>query len=431
LDLNVAVIMNEQSINLIATLFRFRFMSNKIYSETSWQYPSHLLTNDAQKIFFKLGIKSKSFIPPISSFKEMRFPEVVLKCLDEGEIVTPTTLQMGAIPIQMTGNNLCAISPSGSGKTLAFVLPIVMFAWEEELKLPYEKGDGPFGIILSLSEESCHQIIDVTKTICDTIGFKIRINMFDEEDSFSHLMINTFDNIPIKYLERCKFLVIDEADYILPNSITLIQFLVNRNDLYSQMQLSLFASQVNERVKEVMNEFHCNLISLDKIEQIDVIQHVDYVKQHDRLLFLEEAIQKTSPPVVIFANENDINDIVDHLNGVNFGRIAISVYSKNSLNLFKNNEYKVLVSTDNMLRGVDLNIKHVIHFELREISSYIWRIRKTGRNNKIGMSTVIVNRFTPDEQFFNLLNFLLEMNQRIPSFLRTLCENCLKKPKHF
>ena len=85
--------------------------------------------------------------PPLKSFQAMKFPKGVLKGLEHKKIAKPSPIQMQGIPAILSGRDLIGIAYTGSGKTLVFVLPIVMFALEQEKRLPFERNEGPYGLI--------------------------------------------------------------------------------------------------------------------------------------------------------------------------------------------------------------------------------------------------------------------------------------------
>lgn len=95
--------------------------------------------------------------PPISKFKHMRFPPAIIKGLAAKKIKYPTPIQMQALPVVLSGRDCIGIAYTGSGKTLVFALPMIMFSLEEELKMPLIYGEGPLGIIICPSRELAAQ----------------------------------------------------------------------------------------------------------------------------------------------------------------------------------------------------------------------------------------------------------------------------------
>lgn len=78
----------------------------------------------------------------------MRFPKCLIEHLRSKNIKKPTPIQLQGLPVALAGRDMIGIAFTGSGKTLAFVLPLVMLALENEMKLPFIRGEGPVGMIL-------------------------------------------------------------------------------------------------------------------------------------------------------------------------------------------------------------------------------------------------------------------------------------------
>ena len=97
--------------------------------------------------------------PPLKSFKAMKFPKGILKGLEGRKISKPSPIQMQGIPAVLSGRDLIGIAYTGSGKTLVFVLPIIMFAIEQEKRLPFTRNEGPYGLIVCPSRELAKQIL--------------------------------------------------------------------------------------------------------------------------------------------------------------------------------------------------------------------------------------------------------------------------------
>lgn len=94
-----------------------------------------------------------SNIPPLAmKFKDMRIPKALWEYLEQVKNISdPSLIQMQGIPVALAGRDLIGIASTGSGKTLSFCIPLLLFALESELKLPIMAGEGPTGIILAPS----------------------------------------------------------------------------------------------------------------------------------------------------------------------------------------------------------------------------------------------------------------------------------------
>lgn len=101
--------------------------------------------------------------PPIKNFRDMRFPDPILSKLEEKGIVQPTPIQVQGLPVILSGRDMIGIAFTGSGKTLVFVLPLIMVALQEELMMPIVPGEGPFGLIICPSRELARQTYEVVE----------------------------------------------------------------------------------------------------------------------------------------------------------------------------------------------------------------------------------------------------------------------------
>ncbi|KAM0866928.1 hypothetical protein ACQ4PT_042355 [Festuca glaucescens] len=99
--------------------------------------------------------------PPARDFRDLRLPEPVLRVLREKGVVRPTPIQVQGLPVALSGRDMIGIAFTGSGKTLVFVLPLVMLALQEETLMPIVPGEGPFGMIICPSRELAKQTYDV------------------------------------------------------------------------------------------------------------------------------------------------------------------------------------------------------------------------------------------------------------------------------
>ncbi|KAG5618720.1 hypothetical protein H5410_018544 [Solanum commersonii] len=107
--------------------------------------------------------------PPIKNFKEMRFPEPILKKLKAKGIIQPTPIQVQGLPVILSGRDMIGIAFTGSGKTLVFVLPLIMVALQEEIMMPIAPGEGPLSLIVCPSRELARQTYEVIEQFLEPL----------------------------------------------------------------------------------------------------------------------------------------------------------------------------------------------------------------------------------------------------------------------
>ncbi|PIN12389.1 RNA helicase [Handroanthus impetiginosus] len=118
---------------------------------------------DAVRKRWHIIVDGKDIPPPIKNFKDMRFPEPILEKLKDKGIVQPMPIQMQDLPVILSGRDMIGIAFTGSGKTLDFVLPLIMIALQEEIMMPIAPGEGPFGLIVCPSRELARQTYEVVE----------------------------------------------------------------------------------------------------------------------------------------------------------------------------------------------------------------------------------------------------------------------------
>ncbi|KAF0979005.1 hypothetical protein FDP41_002075 [Naegleria fowleri] len=138
------------------------------YLNYGWTPPSFyesLSEMDRAYILDKFGIhvQGREIPPPILTFEHMKFPKCLLKLLDDKNMTTPTPIQMQGIPCLLSGRDVIGIAFTGSGKTLVFTLPIVMYCYLEEKRKKLREGEGPLGLILCPNRELAKQTFDLVE----------------------------------------------------------------------------------------------------------------------------------------------------------------------------------------------------------------------------------------------------------------------------
>lgn len=208
--------------------------------QTSWKAPRHILALPAFKLDeirqkHRILVEGEQIPPPIRSFKEMKFPKSILLALEKKGIKRPTPIQVQGIPTILSGRDLIGIAFTGSGKTLVFVLPIIMFCVEQELCLPFLRNEGPYGLIICPSRELAKQTYEIIKFFCGylqqdgmpeirsclAIGGVPVTESMEVIQKGVHIMVATpgrlMDMLDKKMvsLRVCRYLCMDEADRMI------------------------------------------------------------------------------------------------------------------------------------------------------------------------------------------------------------------------
>lgn len=208
--------------------------------ETSWKPPRHVLALPEFKLDeirrkHRILVEGEMIPPPIRTFKEMKFPKAILAALEKKGIKKPTPIQVQGIPTILSGRDLIGIAFTGSGKTLVFVLPIIMFSVEQEVCLPFMKNEGPYGLIICPSRELAKQTHEIVQYFCKVLkddgmpevrsclcigGVQVNTSLEIIQKGV-HIIVATpgrlMDMLDKKMvnLRVCRYLCMDEADRMI------------------------------------------------------------------------------------------------------------------------------------------------------------------------------------------------------------------------
>ncbi|MBP2654056.1 MAG: cshE [Firmicutes bacterium] len=351
--------------------------------------------------FITLGIRSKL----IETLKNIR-------------IIVPTPIQTEAIPILMSGKDLIAQSQTGTGKTLAFLLPII-----EQLKAqePYAQA-----LIITPTRELALQITAVAEQLADNIGLNV-LSIYGGQavdrqirklKGNPHIIIGTpgrlLDHLRRKTinLARVSKLVLDEADQMLH-----IGFLPDVEALIKstapKRQIMLFSATMPPLIRSLAAQYmttpaNINVrnqnVTLDEITQVVV-----ELNKQDKLDKLCSLLDNYQPYLaIVFCHTKEqasaVNLALNH-RGYNADELhgdLSPAQRKQVMRQFSDAKLQILVATDIAARGLDIEgITHIFNYDIpHDVESYIHRIGRTGRAGKKGLAVTFV---VPGEEKYMLL----------------------------
>ncbi|CAN6845858.1 hypothetical protein Bca4012_050740 [Brassica carinata] len=442
------------------TLMSVRELAKGItYTEpllTGWKPPLHVRKMSRKQMDlirkqWHIIVSGEEIPPPIKNFKDMKFPRAVLDTLKEKGIVQPTPIQVQGLPVILSGRDMIGIAFTGSGKTLVFVLPMIMIALQEEEMMPIGPGEGPIGLIVCPSRELARQTYEVVEQFVAPLvqagypplrsllcigGVDMR-SQLDVVKRGVHIVVATpgrlKDLLAKKKmsLDSCRYLTLDEADRLVD-----LGFEDDIREVFdhfkSQRQTLLFSATMPTKIQIFARSALVKPVTVNVgragAANLDVIQEVEYVKQEAKIVYLLECLQKTSPPVLIFCeNKADVDDIHEYL--LLKGVEAVAIHGgkdqedrEYAISSFKAGKKDVLVATDVASKGLDFpDIQHVINYDMpAEIENYVHRIGRTGRCGKTGIATTFINKNQSETTLLDLKHLLQEAKQRIPPVLAEL-----------
>lgn len=425
--------------------------------KTNWKpLPKYTKLSEKQKQLllqkFQILVEGEDVPPLTLSFEDLRIPRCLIKQLKNQNINKPTTIQMQCLPVALSGRDMIGVAFTGCGKTIAFVLPMIMLALEKEITLELVRGEGPIGLVVCPSRELAKQTYDNINQLTKALSKKdtypeLRtllciggISMGDQNHILSrgiHMVVATpgrlQDMLSKKKfnLDQCKYFCLDEADRMVDmgfeedvrNILSYFKF---------QKQTVLFSATMPRKIMDFATSSLVKPVIVNVgragAASLNVKQDVILVKDEFKMIQMLQSLQKTPPPVLIFSeNKNDVDDIYEYL--LLKGVEACSVHGGKpqderelAINSFKKLNKDVLVATDVASKGLDFpDIKHVINFDMpKEIEDYVHRIGRTGRRGKKGISTTFINQNCSEHILLDLKHLLIEAKQEVPQFIMDL-----------
>lgn len=342
------------------------------------------------------------------AFEDFDIDENLKRNIREKGYLTPTPIQDQSIPSIIEGRDLIGIANTGTGKTAAFLIPLI----NKVLKNRNQKI-----LIVSPTRELAAQIRD--ELIEFTRGLQIYsalviggANMWRQKSDLQrrpNFVIGTpgriQDLIRNRFLNLYDFetVVLDEADRMVDMGfITDVRYIISL--LPRERQSLFFSATIDGKVRDIIGNFVNNPVMVsvktrDTAENItqSVVKVIDRSKKVDQLhqMLISEGFEK----VLVFARTKfGVQKLSDELIQRGFRADAIHG-NKNqnqrirTLDRFKRSEIQILIATDVASRGLDIpNVSHVINYDLPEsYEAYIHRIGRTGRADKKGIALTFVD----------------------------------------
>ena len=359
------------------------------------------------------------FCPMKKTFESLKIAKSILKGLGEIGFHKPSPIQAQVIPVISSGANVIGIAQTGTGKTAAYLLPLLT-------KLGRAEGDTPRAIILVPTRELAIQVgEDIEEltpysdirhaSVYGGVGWTKHAALLDEGvDILAATPGRLWDLHKSGHLsmKKVKYLVIDEADRMLDMGFK-HQLEQIFEVLPPKRQNLLFSATFSDKVELLTEEF------LDHYEKVEVAKSATTVKLVKQLVYkvpnyrtklnlirhmLKDEEQFSR--VIIFAKTKEHADgIFKVIKRKAEGEVRILHSNKgqssriNSINAFKDGEVRVLISTDVSARGLDASlVSHVINFDVPpQLEDYVHRIGRTARAGNKGVAIILLD---PSEEWY-------------------------------
>ena len=369
----------------------------------------------------------------MTTFEQLNLPKSVQKAIDDLGFTSPTPIQEKTFSVIMSGRDMMGIAQTGTGKTFAYLLPL--------LKLyKFLPGHTPKIVILVPTRELVVQVVEEVEKLTKymsvrTVGIFGGVNINTQKTTIykgcdilvgtpGRIMDLTLDNV-IRFEEMQK-LVIDEFDEMLNlgfrTQLTAILAMMPK-----KRQNILFSATMTDEVDAILNDYFdypeevtlsVSGTPLENIKQI-TYNAPNFNTKINLLKYLLQENENMSR-VLVFVNNKKISDMVHERIEEDFeGQFGV-IHSNKSQNYrlstmasFQEGNLRGLITTDIMARGLDIsNITHVINFEMPEMPElYMHRIGRTGRADKTGTAISFV---APREEEFKVEVEVLMNMELIP-----------------
>uniref|UniRef100_A0A8D2PWZ0 RNA helicase n=1 Tax=Zosterops lateralis melanops TaxID=1220523 RepID=A0A8D2PWZ0_ZOSLA len=398
--------------------------------------------------------------PHIESFSDVDMGEIIMGNIELTRYTRPTPVQKHAIPIIKEKRDLMACAQTGSGKTAAFLLPILSQIYADgpgdALRAMKENGrygrrkQYPISLVLAPTRELAVQIYEEARKFayrsrvrpCVVYGGADIGQQIRDLERGCHLLVATPGRL-VDMMERgkigldfCKYLVLDEADRMLDMGFEpQIRRIVEQDTMppkgvrHTMMFSATFPKEIQMLARDFLDEYIFLAVGRVGSTSENITQKVVWVEEPDKrsfLLDLLNATGKDSLTLVFVETKKGADALEDFL--YHEGYACTSIHGDRSqrdreeaLHQFRSGKSPILVATAVAARGLDIsNVKHVINFDLpSDIEEYVHRIGRTGRVGNLGLATSFFNErninITKD-----LLDLLVEAKQEVPSWLENM-----------
>lgn len=335
-------------------------------------------------------------------FRTFNLKKEILEVIDSIRFDEMTSIQEKVIPDALKGKDIIGRSPTGSGKTHSFLVPIMNRINPENKYVQ--------AIIIVPTRELATQIYQMALPFIEHLDIKTRVyaggserNKLLDESIDPQLIIGTpgrikdiaFDAASIN-ITNANMLVLDEADMVLESGfLDEVGFILSK--MKKHVQQLVFSATIPEQLQQFLRKYMDNPLFIEnEKKQITSkgVKHICYpTRGKDKLDVLKYLCEVINPYLcLIFASrKEDVDKIYRYLkqNGLNVGVIhgdLDSTTRKVMMKRIRNDEFRYIVASDIAARGIDIEgVTHVINYNLPyEEDFYFHRAGRTGRNNAEG-----------------------------------------------
>ena len=366
------------------------------------------------------------------TFADFNINSPLLNALSDLGISQPTTIQEKAFPVIMSGRDMVGIAQTGTGKTIAFLLPTLR-QWK------YSKEKSPTVLIVVPTRELVLQVVEQVEKLTKYMNVRVAgvyggVNMIQQTPLITAgldvlvatpgRLLDFALNGTLK-LKSVKRFIIDEVDEMLnlgfrPQLIRVIDLLPTKR------QNLMFSATITDELKDFIADFFIDPLEIEAARTGTPLENIKQagikVPNFNTKINLVEFFLKTNPDfskVLLFVSTKKMaDDVYERLEPLFPEEIGV-IHSNKSQNFrleafrsFNADKLRMLVATDLVARGLDFDdVTHVVNFDMPEVpESYMHRIGRTGRADKKGVALAFITK--ADSDYRKAIEDL--MGQKIP-----------------
>lgn len=404
---------------------------------------------------FNISHKGFKIPRPMRNWEESKLSSELLQAVERAGYEKPKPIQMAAIPLGLEQRDVIGIAETGSGKTVAFVLPMLAYISRLPPMREENQSEGPYALVLVPTRELAHQIKEETVKFARYLGFKVISVAGGESIEKQALKLSQgceiviatpgrlLDCLERRYvvLNQCNYVVLDEADRMIdmgfePQVAEVLDAMpssklkpvkedeeLDENKIYRTTYM--LSATMSHSVESLARNYLRNPVVVTIGESTKLVtQQVIMIKESDKFSRLKKLIDELGDDktAIVFANtKNKVDYIVKNLEKLERCRVTALHAGKSQeqrdINLegFREKRFNVLVSTDVLGRGLDItDLAHVINYDMpNTMDTYTHRIGRTGRAGKTGAATTFLTLEDKDV-FYGLKQKLVECNSLVP-----------------
>ncbi|XP_065499823.1 probable ATP-dependent RNA helicase DDX46 [Caloenas nicobarica] len=364
-----------------------------------------------------ITVKGKGCPKPIKTWVQCGISMKILTALKKHGYEKPTPIQAQAIPAIMNGRDLIGIAKTGSGKTIAFLLPMFRHIMDQRA---LEEGEGPIAVIMTPTRELALQITKECKKFSKTLGLRVVCvyggtgisEQIAELKRGAEIIVCTpgrmidmlaANNGRVTNLRRVTYVVLDEADRMFdmgfePQVMRIVDNV--RPDRQTVMFSATFPRAMEALARRILSKPIEVQVGGRSVVCSDVEQHVVILEEEQKFLKLLELLghYQEKGSVIIFVDKQEHADgLLKDLMRASYPCLSlhggIDQYDRDSIiNDFKNGICKLLVATSVAARGLDVKqLVLVVNYSCpNHYEDYVHRAGRTGRAGNKGYAYTFI-----------------------------------------